>query len=84
MWRAFFLSVGVFLAILGVECLAVEKVTLKLHEPPPKVAATPFSDPPKQGPARKLIPPPWAPWTLMSTGIIVCLYSFTLPRRVRG
>ena len=84
MWRAFFLSVGAFLAILGAECLTVEQVTLKLHEPPPDVAATPFEDPPEHGPARKLTPPPWAPWSLMSTGIIVCLYSFTLPRRVRG
>jgi hypothetical protein len=30
------------------------------------------------------VPPDWAPWSLMSTGAIVCLYSFTLPRRWNG
>jgi hypothetical protein len=83
MWRAFFLSIGVFLVIVGVECLAVEKVSLKFHEPPPPIA-TPFDTQAEKGPRKNLNPPPWAPWSLMSSGIVVCLYSFTLPRRVKG
>ena len=34
MWRAFFLAIGVFLVILGVECLGVERVSLKIHDKP--------------------------------------------------
>ena len=35
MWRALFLAVGIYLVILGVECLGVEHVTLKIHDAPP-------------------------------------------------
>jgi len=83
MWRAFFLSIGIFLVILGVESLAVEKVTTKFHDPPP-AKSTPFEEQAKKGPKKILTPPPWVPWILMSSGVVVCLYSFTLPRRVKG
>ena len=83
MWRAFFLAIGVFLIILGVESLGVARVLLKIREEPP-AAVWPFDTQVKTGPNKQVVPPPWAPWTLMSTGAIVCLYSFTLPRRVAG
>ena len=35
MWRAFFLAVGFFVMILGVECLGVERVSLKMRDDPP-------------------------------------------------
>ncbi len=83
MWRAFFLAIGFFLIILGVECLGVERVTLKIHDaPPPPVS--PFDTEKKAGPKKQLNPPPWAPWSLMSTGAVMCLYSFTIPKRVSG
>ena len=31
---------------------------------------------------REVIPPDWAPWSLMGTGAVVMLYSFTIPQRV--
>jgi len=79
MWRAFFLSIGIFLVILGVECLAVEQVKMKFREPPAPAAAEG-----EKGANKKLAPPPWAPWSLMSSGVVVCLYSFTVPRRMKG
>lgn len=83
MWRAFFLAIGATLVIVGLECLAVQKVTLKFREDPPP-AQSPFQEAPKVGPNRQIRPPSWAPWSLMSSGAIVCLYSFTLPRRLKG
>ncbi len=83
MWRALFLAVGFFLMILGVECLGIEKVTLKTHDDPP-APVSPFDTEPKLGPQKKIVPPPWAPWSLLSCGAVVCLYSFTIPRRVAG
>ena len=83
MWRSFFLAIGVFLMILGVECLGVETVNLRKREPPQR-SALPWDNTPKLGPNKKLIPPPWAPWSLLSTGAVVCLYSFTIPARVKG
>ena len=31
-----------------------------------------------------LAPPDWAPWSLMSTGAVVMLYSFTLPKKLKS
>jgi hypothetical protein len=83
MWRAMFLAVGFFLIVLGVQCLGVAQFTLKVREE--STASTSLLDAtPKLGAQRVLTPPPWAPWSLMSTGAVVCLYSFTLPKRVSG
>jgi hypothetical protein len=83
MWRAFFLAIGIFLIILGIECLAVEKVYLKIHDEPP--TSTNFLEPsPKVGPAKQLTPQSWHPWSLLSIGVVICLYSFTIPRRIQG
>ena len=83
MCRAFFLAVGISLVILGVECLGVESVTLRIHDKP-AAPTSPWDTPAKVGPKKKLVPQNWAPWSLMSSGVVVCLYSFTIPRRVQG
>jgi len=84
MWRSFFLSIGIFLCILGVECLAVDQFVLKLRDPPP-ASANPFrKDDDAVGPQKVLRPPEWAPWSLLATGAITMIYSFTLPRWVKG
>ncbi len=76
MWRSFFLAIGIFLCILGVECLAIEKAVL--HSAAEQPAGFGVSRPAP----REITPPEWAPWTLMSAGAVVLLYSFTIPRRV--
>jgi hypothetical protein len=79
MWRSFFLAIGLFVAIVGAQCLAVDKFVLKS-----RVAAArsdPFSAP-KPPPHRELSPPEWIPWSLLSTGAVVCIYSFSLPKRM--
>lgn len=82
MWRALFLAVGVSLVILGVQCLGVQKFVLKGDAPPTndifadaKAAVTP---------RREIVPQPWVPYSLMSTGTVVCLYCFSIPSRVKG
>ena len=83
MWRAFFLAIGVFLVILGVECLGVERVQ---SEDPRQAAGARLAvrhRGQRRGP-KQIIPPPWAPWSLLSSGAVMCLYSFTIPRRVAG
>jgi hypothetical protein len=83
MWRALFLAVGFFVIVLGVECLGVEKVSLKLHDDPAP-SMSPFDLELKEGAAKEISPPPWAPWSLLASGAVMCLYSFTIPRRVAG
>jgi len=83
MWRAFFLAIGFFLMLLGVQCLGVERMTLKMRDTPTPSNSL-FEEGPKVGAQKQIVPPPWAPWSLLSSGAVMCLYSFTIPRRVAG
>ena len=82
MWRAFFLAIGFFIVLLGVECLGVDKVNLRMREAPPPASA--FDSEPPLGAQKQIVPPPWAPWSLLSSGAVMCLYSFTIPRKLAG
>ncbi len=74
MWRSLFLAVGAYICLLGVEALALEKAILK----------RPDQDPLNQQAQQEVVPPDWAPWSLMGGGAIVLLYSFSIPRRNQG
>ncbi len=37
-----------------------------------------------RGDAANIIPPEWAPWSLLSAGAVVILYSFTIPKKMAG
>ncbi|MBN2025109.1 MAG: hypothetical protein JW809_20195 [Pirellulales bacterium] len=83
MWRSFFLAVGVSLCIMGVECLGVERVVLKIHEPTPRPTGDFLnSSPAGPGPQRVIVPPDYAPWSLLGLGAVIILYAYDLPRRV--
>jgi hypothetical protein len=81
MWRSFFLAVGAFLCILGVECLAIERAVLAGSTPQSGMGSLVAF---QAQAARVIAPPEWAPWTLMSAGAVVLLYSFTIPKRMGG
>jgi hypothetical protein len=72
MWRSFFLAIGAYCCLLGVQALAVEKAVLKADAPG------------AHSTSREVIPPEWAPWSLLGAGAVVMLYSFTIPQRVGG
>ena len=74
MVRAFFLAMGISTAIIGLECMAVDKATI-ISRVESKVGGRPRTQ------VRELVPPDWVPWTLLTAGIIVVLYSFDLPNR---
>lgn len=68
MWRSIFLALGIFTLILGLETLLIDSATFANHG---------------EG-AHELIPAEWAPWSLLSAGTVVILYSFTLPQKLKG
>jgi hypothetical protein len=78
MWRALFIALGFFCCLLGVECLLIEKAVLYDREADESVYGST-----KLGRAREVVPPDWAPWSLMSAGAVTMLYSFTIPKRVK-
>ena len=83
MWRAFFLAIGLYLLIFGMECLGVERVYMRFHDDPPPPTGL-FETQASEGPQHQFSPPPWVPWSLLSGGAVVCLYSFTIPNRLAG
>jgi len=78
MLRAFFLALGVYAFILGLECLVLDRAVLHPSRDASNLAQqiTPAY--------REITPAEWAPWSLLSAGAVVMLYSFTLPAKMRG
>jgi hypothetical protein len=84
MWRALFLAVGIYLCILGAECLAVERFEMAGEKAlaPPESPATLFGSPPAPlaSASRDIEPPEWAPWSFLSAGTVIILYALTINR----
>ena len=80
MWRAFFLALGIYACIFGAECLIVESYVMagETTQGPPAQTSLFQSNTPLA--SRDWRPAEWAPWSLLSTGAIVILYSLTLNR----
>ena len=72
MWRAMFLAFGAYTCLLGAQIMAIEKATVK----------RPNRDNPQGYITTEIVPPDWAPWSLMAGGVVVAIYSFTLPKKV--
>ena len=81
MWRAFFLALGIYACIFGAECLVVESYVMAGEQtsgPPGQTSLFQSSTP--LAASRDWRPAEWAPWSLLSTGAVVILYSLTLNR----
>jgi hypothetical protein len=70
MWRSLFLALGIFTLVMGLEALVIDSATFANHG---EAAAS-----------RELVPAEWTPWSLLSAGSVVILYSFTLPQKLKG
>lgn len=79
MWRSIFLALGIVLCILGAECLVLEKAVWAADQPPAQQTAALFLATPAAA-DKEIVPPEWAPWTLMSFGVVVILYSYSIRR----
>jgi hypothetical protein len=80
MLRAFFLAMGISTCIYGAECLVVERFVLagETKAGAPGDAAVFNAAPGK--PPREMVPPEWAPWSLLASGALVVLYSMAMRR----
>ncbi|MDH3717547.1 MAG: hypothetical protein OES79_05440 [Planctomycetota bacterium] len=83
MWRALFLAIGMFICLIGLQCLVIEKaVFANFAQPVQETNTFGISEPAPRG--RVVVPPDWAPWAFLASGVVVILYSFTIPRRMRS
>lgn len=79
MWRSLFVAVGLCMCILGAECLVVDKAVMA-----GRAESSNGMLGGKKAPAKVIVPPDWAPWSLLSAGAVIMLYSFTIPSRMGG
>jgi len=74
MWRSVFLAVGITLCIVGLECLVIDEAVIA--KPTVAAASAEAGNAQQQFQTKE-----WMPWTFMSTGAVIILYSITLPKR---
>ncbi len=80
MWRSFFLATGLATLLLGGEFLAIDKATLTLPADE-NLSERPFMNSVRESfHTRDFVPPEWAPWTLLSVGAVIVLYSSTVAK----
>ena len=80
MWRPFFLALGIYSVMLGLECMVVDRAVMaQTEEHGVKAVAQRMA--PK---VRQVVPPDWAPWSLLSGGAVVILYTFTIPEKMKA
>ena len=86
MWRALFLACGIFMCILGAECLVVERFVMAgepvpVAEPGPTTIFGGTSTPALAVSSKDIEPAEWAPWSFLSSGAVVILYALTINRQ---
>ena len=90
MWRSLFAAGGVAICILGAECMVVDRFVLaeSVTQSTPYMITEEYSawddDQLTMSKHRVLVPPEWAPWGLLSAGVMVVLYSSSFPKRNAG
>ena len=86
MGRSFLLAVAVTLCVLGLECMLIKRATLTIREPVEMATSSydynlldpTFASTPTEGAKRVIEPPEWAPFGLLSSGIVLLLHSKSL------
>lgn len=87
MWRAFFLALGGIIMVTGVESLVLDHAVLadrtEQQAPQPIYDEWGFETGQTAPPAQKKIQPPeWAPWSMLSSGAVIMLYA--MASKIRG
>jgi hypothetical protein len=76
MLRALFLGVGLFVLVLGLECMAIDQATVINSQDSGAMSMSSSTV--------TVTPADWVPWTLFSAGAVTILYSYTLPQKFKG
>ena len=81
--RSFFLAAGMTAVLFGLCSAGLDTITLNQREKPAPSQDTLLPSEPALG-ARKVIPiPHYLPSALIGGGIVVSVYTFTLPKRLK-
>lgn len=92
MWRALFLALGGTLLVMGIESMVLDHAVLAtdsgfIQSPQPRLEPVLDEwgieiDRREVTPEPRVVSPPeWAPWSMLSTGIIMLFYGFARKTR---
>ncbi|HMP79675.1 MAG TPA: hypothetical protein PKD54_09510 [Pirellulaceae bacterium] len=91
MWKAFFLAIGTFMIVLGVETLLVDKFVVAEGRRVPRLVggqSQPFTPAGYQRGFGTVVPPrrefhtkEWLPWSLLAGGTITVMYTCSVHSR---
>ena len=80
MLRPLFCALGIAALILGSEFLVINRATLTIPADS-SLEGRPFLQSMHETThTKEFVPPEWAPWTLLSVGAVLVLYSTTVVR----
>jgi hypothetical protein len=77
---SFFLALGMYVMLLGAQCWLLDSVVLRKRNH----FFAGRAGPPAQVRATEIIIPDWAPSSLMGLGIVLVIYSHTIPKWLRN
>jgi hypothetical protein len=77
MWRSLFLAIGITFCIVGVECMVIEEAVIA-RSPAASIATC------DGGGRKQFKTQEWMPWSFLSTGAVIILYTITLPKRFQA
>ena len=80
MLRPLFCALGITALIIGGEFLMINRATLKLPADSNIQSRPLLHSVHESVHTREFVPPEWAPWTLLSIGAVLVLYSTTVAR----
>ena len=81
--RSFFLAAGMTAILFGLCSAALDTVTLRQRSKSVPSQDTLIPAEPTPGPRKVLPIPHYLPSALVGGGIVVCVYTFTLPKRFK-
>jgi hypothetical protein len=82
MIKALSVGIGIFLLGLGIAFHAIEKYSVK--NPVRAMATDPYSFDPAPAATMDIVTQPWKPWAYMGAGIVLILWTTTLPQKMAG
>ncbi|MEM8678264.1 MAG: hypothetical protein AAGF97_02815 [Planctomycetota bacterium] len=94
MWRSLVLALGLSLCAFGGEFMVVDRLIMADKKPAPQHHNSSYQNYDYLGASdvgswnagsttgkRAFVPPEWAPWGLLSAGVLTVLYGATLPSK---
>ena len=77
---SFFMALGIYVLLLGAQCWAIDSVHFRKRD----AFFAARGGTPAQVQAKEVSIPDWAPPSLMGLGVVLVIYSHTIPKWIKN